>query len=118
MSCGGCRGCSMGECPGGCGSGPDMYETGINSIAELEIHYRVKEGSGTSAFIFDKLYSITNTHRKELWDIGLEGSRFEELDSMSSEIIKKLAGADIEFYDLLRNADIVYISADFENDNI
>ena len=119
MDCGGCRNRSKSECPGCCRRiGLNGYETGINSIVELEIHYSKTKEPNTTALIFDKLYTITSTQRKELKDTGLEGYRFEDLYSMSSQIINHLAEIDADFYTLSMNADISYISDDVQNNNL
>lgn len=110
MSCERSKSCNAGECAGQChNSDVNVNEISLNSIVEIEIHYIE---SKETAYIFESLYCITNIQRRELRLTGLEGNSFDSLDIMKLQVIDTLTQIDNSFFELFKNADVVYIRDD------
>lgn len=98
------RSCCAGECAGHCrNSDVDESNMDLNAIVELEIHY---SESKETDYIFEGLYSITNTQIKESKLTGLEGNKYDSLEIMKAEIF---SCSSCELY---KAADVSYIRED------
>lgn len=105
MSCNKSESC----CGGGCACNG---KGGINSIAELEIHYSEAEAAEAPVYVFERLYCITSLQSLELVQTGLEGKSYMSLDDIKTQVVKHLASTGIKACELLNNADISYIRDD------
>ena len=112
MGCEGSKGCHMGECPGCCKSREgNEYSIGLNSIVELEIHYRGAEDA-EAGYTLEKVYYITNTQRKELVSTGLEGKGYDDLEAIKVQVTECLDRAGNFTSGLHSTVDISYINED------
>jgi hypothetical protein len=85
---------------------------GLNSIAELEIHYSESEAAEAPVYIFERLYCITSLQNMELVETGFEGHSYESLDDIRTQVVKHLTDTGVKACELLNSADISYIRDD------
>ncbi|HYE08990.1 MAG TPA: hypothetical protein VEF53_02295 [Patescibacteria group bacterium] len=113
MSCGSGKSCCKGGCAGNCNnSDVSVSEIGLNSIVELEIHYRVSEEAKTEAYIFESVCCLTNIQVNESRLTGLEGNSYDSLDLMKSQVIDRLVDLDNATSESYKDVDVIYISDD------
>ena len=113
MSCEKSKSCCTGECAGHCNNGNvSADEISLDTIVELEIHYSVSEEAEMAYFIFESLYTITNTQRKELKLTGLEGNRYDALDIMKLQVIDRMLHVDSASCKVYKDVDVIYIRED------